>query len=286
MKIGYGETIKSALTGAQRYLAESGAEKGDAAVLLCNACGISKEALYVRPETPLNQEQALRFIRMLKQRKRGMPVQYILGEAEFHGRKFAVCKGVFIPRPETEQLVDIALEHAQKFTAENGPVHVLDLCAGSGAIAVTIAAECNSAFVTAVDTSRKACDAVRYNAANLGAGGRVAVIHGDMFNAIKGKYDVITCNPPYITAEDMKVLQREVKKEPKTALFGGRDGLEYYRRLAAEAPGYLAQNGVLVMEMGYNQADDVRRLFENRFDVKIHEDFARIQRVTEAIFKG
>ncbi len=283
MKVRDGETLKTALSGAQKYLSESGAEKGDAAVLLCAAAGLTKEAMYIRPETALTREQAGTFTRMLRERKRGMPVQYILGEAEFHGRRFAVSRGVFIPRPETEQLADIAIAHAKAFALKNGSARVLDLCAGSGAIAVTITSECPNAFVTAVDKSRKACDAIRYNAARLGAGDRITVLHGDLFAPVTGKFDVITCNPPYIMPEDMRTLQREVRKEPRRALYGGRDGLDYYRRLALEARGYLAQNGVLVMEMGYNQAEDIKRLFNDRYEVKIHEDFSSIPRIAEAI---
>lgn len=158
-------------------------------------------------------------------REAGEPLQYVEGFAFFMGRRFRVDERVLIPRPDTEILAERALQYLEALPAPR----VLDLCTGSGALAVTIAAQRPDARVVACDISEEALCVARENAAGL----NVAFARGDLFAAVEGAFDVIVCNPPYLTAEDMLSLQREVRYEPALALRGGADGLDFYRRIAA-----------------------------------------------------
>ena len=208
--------------------------------------------------------------------KEGMPLQYALGNTEFFGIRIAVDPAVLIPRPETEEL-------AEKVIAEvkaRGGADVLDLCTGSGAVAVAVA-KLAPARVTASDISEGACAVARANALNAGA--EVRVLSGDMFAAVgEEKFDVIVCNPPYIPHGDIASLDDRVKKfEPLSALDGGKDGLDFYRIIAAEAPAHLAEDGVIFLELGVGQAEAVKELF-GAFDVTVHKDIEGVERMLEA----
>lgn len=208
--------------------------------------------------------------------KEGMPLQYALGNTEFFGIRIAVDPTVLIPRPETEEL-------AEKVIAEvkaRGGADVLDLCTGSGAVAVAVA-KLSPARVTASDISEGACAVARANALNAGA--EVRVLSGDMFAAVgEERFDVIVCNPPYIPHGDIASLDDRVKKfEPLSALDGGKDGLDFYRIIAAEAPAHLAEDGVIFLELGVGQAEAVKELF-GAFDVTVHKDIEGVERMLEA----
>ena len=196
---------------------------------------------------------------IVKQRLTGRPLWYIIGDVDFCGCKIKVDERVLIPRPETEELAEIAVK-----TVEEGD-KVLDMCTGSGCLAIAIAKGCagKNISVTAADVSDAALMLAKENA-NLNS----AVVHfvqTDLFENIRGRFNVIVCNPPYIRSEEILKLDREVKDfEPRIALDGGEDGLDFYRRLARDVNRYVARGGMLILEVGEDQAADVLRLFEKR----------------------
>lgn len=209
---------------------------------------------------------------MAERRRQGEPLQYILGEWEFMGLPFTVRPGVLIPRADTEILAEYAIELAQK----HGYQSALDLCCGTGCIGISIC--CNTQLaVTLSDISPDCTRLARENAERNRAD--VSIVQGDLFAAVAGeRFDLICCNPPYLTGEDMRELQREVTFEPALALYGGEDGLAFYRRIREEAGAFLNPNGRLLLEIGASQADDVRRLFRT---AHVLNDYAGRPRVVE-----
>ena len=194
----------------------------------------------------------------LNRRIQGEPVQYILRRADFMGLRLYVDSNVLIPRQDTETLVEsviIALQPRRE-------ARVLDLCAGSGAIGLSIKTLVPGAEVTLSDISAGALEVVRRNAHELNA--EVSIKQGDLFKAVgREKYDLVVSNPPYIRTEDMAALQREVQFEPALALEAGLDGLDFYRRIASEVQDHLNPGGCVYLETGYDQAQDVLRLLQD-----------------------
>ena len=255
----------------------------DASLLLAHVTGRQALALRLDTDTVLDEKELEAFERLCARRAAREPLQYILGEQPFFGRPFRVTPAVLIPRPETELLCELALERVR---GQASPA-VLDLCCGSGCIGVTMALERPDARVTAVDISPEALAVARANADSLGA--RVTFAQGDLFAAVEGqRFDLILSNPPYIPTADLapEALQAEVQREPRLALDGGADGLNLYRRIAAEAPAHLADGGLLLMELGIGEAVAVGELCRGAglTDVRVHPDLNGIPRVLEARF--
>ena len=201
------------------------------------------------------QEEA-RLEARLKRRLAGEPVQYILESAWFMGLEFYVDRRVLIPRQDTETLCEAALA----FLRDRAAPRVLDLCAGSGAIGLSLARLCPGARVTLADVSARACAVIEENRRRLGV--EAEIVRGDLFAPVAGqRFDLIACNPPYIRTAELVSLQAEVQKEPRLALDGGADGLDFYRRIAAAYRGHLARGGTLLLEIGWDEAADVRSLF-------------------------
>jgi len=187
------------------------------------------------------------------------PLQYLIGEQIFMSLCFKVNPDVLIPRGETELLVNEAL----KLGLDIKQPKVLDLCTGSGAIAVSLAYYLPDSEVFAVDISAKALEIARINAQANGVDNKIEFFCGDMFLALETKqFDIITCNPPYISATEYVELPVDVKKEPRLALYGGKDGLQFYRILGAGARDFLTEQGILLMEIGYKQGEEVKRIME------------------------
>lgn len=214
--------------------------------------------------------------KIVDERITGRPLWYCIGDTEFYGYTIKVNESVLIPRPETELLVFTALNYISKDTK------VLDLCTGSGAIAISINKQKNS-YVCAVDISEKALDLAKENAKLNDA--NVEFIQSDMFSALSNKkFDVILSNPPYVKKTDLSLLQREVKDfEPILALDGGDDGLDFYRIIASDAKNYLNENGVLIMECGLGQAQDIKNLLTDFSTVEIIKDYENIDRIIKAV---
>ncbi len=212
------------------------------------------------------------------------PVQYIEGKAGFRGLDFVVNKDVLIPRPETERLVDEALSvFSRQLSAR---LKILDLCTGSGNIAVSLARELQAAEIVATDISAPALKVAQENAVLHGVGEKIAFYNGDLFKALPVeknlKFDIIVCNPPYVKKGDFDFLQKEVREEPYIALYGGIDGLDFYRRIAGEAKDHLKTGGVLFLEIGFGQAKHIIDIFSigriYRVE-RIVRDFAGIDRI-------
>ena len=230
-------------------------------------------------ERELTAEEAAAFDALVQRRLQREPLQYILGTQDFCGRSFAVDGRVLIPRPETELLAERAVRALQDF----GPgAHALDLCCGSGCLGITLALEAPSAQVDMADLSEDALAVTRKNAERLGA--QVSLLRGDLWDAVDARqYQLIVSNPPYIPDEDCLALQAEVMREPPMALKGGMDGLDFYRRIAAGLRKHLLPGGVLLLEVGFDQAERVAELLRAAgCETACHEDYQHILRMVEA----
>lgn len=245
-----------------------------------------EEILYLQ-----NQELTNRQIRAIKKcfakRKRGVPLQYILGEWEFYSLNFKVGKGVLIPRADSELLVDLALEEIDR----NEKKTVFDFCSGSGAIGIAIAKNRPNVKAVLVEKSSKAFrylkDNIRLNA-NESENINIKALRQDVFKFTpKEKADIIVCNPPYIDKTHMLDLQKEVRKEPRQALFGGNDGLKYYRMLLKNIEKFLKPDGKLMVEIGYNQGAEVAQIFKDAGlkDIQVIKDLAQKDRVVFGTLK-
>lgn len=273
-------TIRSLLVWARDWLGKKGvdAPRLDAELLLANALGCDRTRLYVDYDKPLGGEELAKFKALIQRRARREPVAYILGMKEFYGRPFAVEPGVFIPRPETEILVQLALEALPQAP----DARALDLCAGSGAVGVTIAAERPEARVDLVEIAQAAAGAAERNGARH-APGRVRVFNGDLFTALPepARYAVITANPPYIPQGEKASLAPEIlDHEPHQALFGGASGLEVLERILASAASWLAPGGFFGTELDPPQAAAVVDLCAKAGlrDARVVKDLAGLDR--------
>jgi release factor glutamine methyltransferase len=253
-------TVRSLLAWGREWLARRGVESPrlDAELLVAHALGCDRIRLYVDFDKPLGSEELARIKPLFQRRAQREPVAYILGSKEFYGRPFRVGPGVFIPRPETELLVQLALE-----ALPPREVRVLDLCTGSGAVGISIAAERPDARVDLVELSETAARYARENAQAL-APGRATVHVGDLFAALpeRTEYDAVVANPPYVSTRDAGRLAPEiVAHEPREALYAGDDGLSTIRRIVADGRGWLAPGGVFALEVDPGHAAAVAALF-------------------------
>lgn len=229
-------------------------------------------------EIELNEEEFKRLIRIAQDRIRGIPLQYAIGEWNFYGYDFIVNPFVLIPRPETELLVEWAIDHAPS------GAKVLDLCTGSGSIAIALAMERVDLEISASDLSDKALEVARINAERLGA--KVSFYHGDLFEGVRGeRYGVILSNPPYISEADYEALDRELFREPKMALVAGAEGMDFYLPIVDEGWDYLVDGGLIGLEIGYNQGNKVEFAFGQKgfHSIIIHRDYNGLDRFVTAI---
>ena len=255
----------------------------DAEVLLAHALACSRTQLIIDMMRPLATEELSRFRELVKRRRHREPVAYLRGEREFYGRTFRVDARVLVPRPDTETLIDVALGRTRHLSMS---ARVLDLCTGSGCVAVTLALTRPTTQVTATDISEPALALAQENALRLGAP-LVAFARADLFGALRGPFDLITANPPYIASAEVETLAPDVRQfEPRLALDGGEDGLVLVRRILEDAPARLAKGGVLAMEIGAGQADAVAALFVARGfeELERARDLARIERVVSGVW--
>lgn len=254
-------TIRQALLEGERALEAVGVPdpRIDAEWLLAHATGLERMTLRLNGADELTKEQEQRFASLLLSRAQRQPLQYLLGCQGFYGLDIRTDARALIPRQETETLCETGVRHLRALGRGAAPA-ALDLCTGSGAIALAVKHECPFAAVSACDKSADALALARENAARLGLD--VAFTQGDLFEAVGGtRFDLILSNPPYIPTETCGALQPEVMQEPRMALDGGADGLDFYRRIADGAMARLTPRGLLAVEVGDGQAEDVRRLF-------------------------
>jgi release factor glutamine methyltransferase len=253
----------------------------EAQLLLAHVLGCSRVELYTGFDKPLAEAELARYRELIRRRLAGEPVAYLLGEAEFWSLTLAVDPSVLVPRPDSETVVEVALATRADRAA---PCAVLDLCTGSGAIALALAKELPAAEVVATDLSEAAAAIARGNAARHQLAERVTVRVGDLWAAVDAdrRFDLITANPPYIATAVIDTLSAEVRREPRLALDGGADGLACYRRILGEARHHLVSGGALVLEHGYDQADAVGALVRDAgfTDVTLVRDLGKNPRVT------
>ena len=248
----------------------------EAELLLAATLDLDRVGLYVNFERPLDSSELAAFRERVQRRAKGEPVQYILGETEFWSLPFTVSPAVLVPRADTEVLVEEALSRVE------GPVHILDVGTGSGAIAVAMAHEKPEIQVTAIDCSEEALQVARGNAERNGVAERVSCFAGDLAELPPGPFAMVVSNPPYIPTADCEQLMPEVRDhEPRLALDGGEDGLTAYRQLTSQAGKILLAGGWLLVEVGIGQTEDVVALFKaaGLAEIQCRDDYAGISRV-------
>ena len=250
----------------------------DARLLLQHVLGLDHAALIRHRERVLAAAELSRFEALVERRSRGEPIAYLIGWREFYGRRFEVDSSVLIPRPETELLVDLALDRI----APGGVAAILDVATGSGNVAITIALERSAAKVVGTDASPGALGCAWANALRLGAN-RVELLHGDWFAPVQGRqFDLIVSNPPYVAEADPHLGLGDVRFEPRFALAAGADGLGAIRVIVGQARHYLTSRGWLLLEHGYDQEEACAALLEQAglTDRFVAKDLAGMPRVS------
>lgn len=260
----------------------------DADILVAHALGLDRVGVFLALDRELTDDELARIRGLLTRRRASEPIAYIVGKKEFYGLMFAVSPAVLVPRPDTETLVARALQ----LLPADSSAQVLDLCTGSGAIAIALAKERPALRVDATDLSDAALAVARENVAAHGLAERVTLHSGDLFAALPKprRYAVVCANPPYIAERDARSLPRDVlAHEPHLALFGGPDGLAIVARLVADAPDWLTPGGTVLLEIGAGQADAVlamARANASYAESRMHADLGGIPRVFEARSRG
>ena len=235
--------------------------KNKARVILQHTLKKSREYLIIYDNKEVTKAQRDEYVKNIKRLILGEPLQYITGLQEFMKINFVVTKDVLIPQPDTEILVEEVIKIAKQL--EN-PI-ILDLCTGSGAIAVSLAKYVPNVKVLATDISKKSLEIARHNAKLNGVINNIDFIESNLFEKIKNiKFDIIVSNPPYIPSNDIKTLPTDVRQEPILALDGGKDGLEFYRKIFSRGYEFLNRQGYLCVEIGYNQKEDVKKIIEKQ----------------------
>ncbi|MBQ9563799.1 MAG: peptide chain release factor N(5)-glutamine methyltransferase [Lachnospiraceae bacterium] len=273
-------TIRELREEGRKRLAAAGIEEAgnDARLLLEHALGVDYAGLLMRLGEEAPADVPARYESLIALRQKRIPLQHIVGEAPFLGLSFIVTPDVLIPRSDTEVLAEEALRHCRG-------ARVLDLCTGSGCLAVSLAVLGGCASVTGSDVSEAALGIARKNAEKYGAD--VRYVKSDLFEKIDGVYDLIVSNPPYIESAEIGRLQPEVRDhDPRLALDGGEDGLSFYRRICREAGAHLAPGGILAVEIGSSQAQEVARLFEENglSGVRVIRDLSGADRVVTGVY--
>lgn len=253
----------------------------EAGVMLCQVLNCGRGYLFAHGDRELSTDERAVLDNMLAQRAKNTPLQYIIGDTEFMSLKFMVTPAVLIPRQDTEILVEKVIELVKEVSSAG--LKVLDMCTGSGCIAVSIAHFCPESSIVACDISEEAVKVAKANSDLNGVQNRVEFFCGDLFEALEGsyKFDFIVSNPPYIETETIIGLQKEVRSyEPELALDGGTDGLDFYKIITAKAPEYLNNLGWLAFEIGFNQGARVSALMEESFiNIQVIKDYGGNDRV-------
>lgn len=258
-------TIKQAITKGMIMLKSNNVEspKLKARLLLQYVLDKPRQYIIVYDNKEIDKQQQWQYFVNIEKLTKGVPLQHITHRQEFMKMDFFVDENVLIPRPDTEILVEEVIKIAQKY---NSP-RILDLCTGSGAIAISLKKFVPNADITAVDISEKALEIAQKNAKKLET--KINFLKSDLFDKLDNKkFDIIVSNPPYIRKDEIKKLSEEVQKEPKIALDGGEDGLDFYRIITEQAINYLKTGSFLCFEIGYNQNNDVIKIIEDEQNYK------------------
>jgi len=274
-------TILGVLDATRGWFTQRGIESArlDAEILIAHALGIPRVMLYARFDQPLSDEERAKIRALVSRRGKNEPIAYITGEREFWSLPLSVDARVLVPRPDTEVLVEVALEHMRSLTAPR----ILDVGTGSGAIALALAHDLPAAIVLGVDISEGALEVARSNAARNALS--VTFSAGDLLRGLSGPFDLVVANLPYVRAADIASLAPDVRAfEPHLALDGGVDGLDLVRRLVDEAATVLAPDGVIALEAGFDQLDEVAGILSarNYRGVAVRNDYGGNPRVASA----
>jgi release factor glutamine methyltransferase len=283
-------TIKRLLEWVTRYLADRKVDSPrlSAELIIGHVLTKKRIELYTQFDAVVDRPHLDRLHELVRRAGLHEPVAYLVGKTEFYSLEVAVCPDCLIPRPETELLVQRAIEFLR---ARPGPQRVLDLCTGSGCIAVAICANCKDAHLVATDVCDKALSTASQNVDSYHLSDRVTLLSGDLFDPIlphldAGPFDLIVSNPPYVTAAEYEKLDRNVKDyEPRLALHAGDDGLDVIRRIIQQVDPFLKPNGALILEVGYQQAPAVTDLIRQTgqfSEVQVNKDFQGHDRVVVA----
>lgn len=293
--------IKELIQIGESALAKAGCmdPRIDAELIMMFLLKMDKQQLFIKSPTLLDEKSCEGYFKLIDIRAGGTPVQYITGEQEFMGITFRVNENVLIPRQDTETLVEEVINDIKGLTAKKkaprGGIQILDLCCGSGAIGVSLCKLVKDTKVTGADICGKSIAVAKENAQNAGVGKSMKFVESDLFGSLgkrisSVKFDIITSNPPYIRREIIPTLQREiVDHEPLLALDGGEDGLDFYRRIINDAPGYLKPDGLLYLEIGHDQGRDVCALAEDSGsfeDIIVVRDLVGHDRVVKCRLKA
>ncbi len=293
-------TLKEAVSWGRAELEKNGVEEAalDAWYLLEHVTGVSRAAYYAYPETEMTAEQESGYRDLVQRRGRHIPLQHLTGTQEFMGLEFQVNEHVLIPRQDTETLVEYALDHLKrgKVPEREGKVRVLDMCTGSGCILLSVLTFAREDLRkrnlpgtvegVGADISEDALCVAEKNAERLYLSARF--VKSDLFENIAGRYGMILSNPPYIRTEEIRSLQEEVRlHDPFIALDGKEDGLYFYRKIISDAPGFLEPGGILIFEIGYDQAEEVSELFESAgyTEITVKKDLAGLDRVVSGVLQ-
>ena len=284
------ETIQTLLQKATTFFEEKsiGEPKLSAEHLMAHALGVKRLQMFLRFDQPLRDDELERFRAMVRRRLKHEPVQYIVGTTEFYGLEFTVSPAVLIPRPETEHLIDTFLD-LKKSELLRPDLRLLDIGAGSGAIAVTLAVHMPELRITASDLNDDILAVARENAVRHGVEDRVQFLRHDILKdapaGTGAPFDIVVSNPPYIPVAEVAELQPEIREhEPLEATTDGADGLRYYRRIADIVTDLIHDGGLLAVEIGHGQSAEVKRLFADAGlrDISVRQDYAGIDRVITA----
>jgi len=287
------QTVGQALKNISKIFKNKGITNSEreAEILLSYFLGMSRSEIYLNFDRVLKDIEKIQLEKKIQKRIEKIPLQYITKHQEFMGMDFLIEKGVLIPRPETEILVEEVIKRLKNYKYSNN-LKVADLGTGTGVIAISIAKFTEDVIIYATDISKKSLQIALKNAKKHDCKDKIIFIQGDLFEPFigiieKNSLDGIVSNPPYINSYDFKSLSPEVKNnEPKIALFGGIDGLDYYRKIIKKSPQYLRKNGFLALEVGLNQSKMVEELIikANNFnhDIEITKDYLGIERVVIA----
>jgi len=270
-------TVLEVLQSATEYFTKRGLENPrlNAEHLLAHVASRSRMELYLEFERPLTENELVPLRELVKRRGQGEPLQHLLGIVEFCGVTFAIDKRSMVPRPETEELVELLQSRI-----ENRELRILDVGTGSGVIALSLAKQFPNAEIVAADISDDALALAKENAAKIGVGDRVQFRKSNLLEEIDGAFDLIAANLPYIATQDRSSLSREVLHDPEVALFGGDRGDELIRELIEQAPGHLKPGGLLVLEIGLDQAEGLLEFLrqKNYHDIELKRDYSSIPR--------
>ncbi|HOW58798.1 MAG TPA: peptide chain release factor N(5)-glutamine methyltransferase [Candidatus Omnitrophota bacterium] len=283
---GIGNTIHELILFGREELRQAGIEEAQQECdrILMKFLGCSRTEIYLKKHKLMKTEVKENFLTVLEKRKRRIPLGYLLQEADFWKETLYVNENCLIPRPETEILVENVLQVIRGSKKER--FSFLDLGAGSGAIAVAIMNAFEAVYGTLSDISEEALKVATKNLKKYSLTSRAKVVQGDLFEPFSNdeKWDLIVSNPPYLTSWDMKKLQPELTFEPKEALDGGIDGLDFYQKIVSEAKGHLVPGGTVAVEVGQGQADIVSKWFrESGYDnIQLFKDYLQVQRVIMA----